>query len=439
MKRALAILSILAVLVPPVLTGAAQPQDFRFMAGITGDLTPGVPVRLPLPREVIAAASNGFADLRLFDDHGQETPYVIYMQSPPQSTPVTFNFRVLSYSRSAEGEHIVLERPEDSGAFYALTLVTRAHNFHQSVRIQTSQDLATWEELGSDTIFDFSARIAWRKTTIEVPETEARYVRLILQEAVPPTAHGPDMTLYYEGLQFRTGSGKATEVRIDQIVAQREPVAPVYDRVSLPHPDTTTDKDGNTVVRLGSVRLPIAELTLQVDNVYYHRQVELWAADMDKEEAYHQLTHGVIYKIPGMPTAKNTLLIHQPQQSYMQVKILNGDNPPLRVQQVDLAWVRQNLYFIPEAGRRYTLYCGGEQVHSPTYELRHLLPAEHAKLQHYTAVSTDELRQNPNYRPHPAQDARSAFEKTLFMVVLLLLAGGMGFWLYRLMQHLPAR
>jgi hypothetical protein len=361
------------------------------------------------------------------------------MQSPPQATPVTFDFRVLSYSRSGEEERIVLERPEHSGAFRALTLMTTARNFHQSVRVQTSQDLMTWDDLGSDTIFDFSARIALRKTTVEVPETEARYVRLLLQDAVPSTAHGPDMTLHYEGLQFRTGSGKATEVRIDRIEARQEPVAPVYDRVSLPQPETTTDKAGNTVVRLGSVRLPIAELTLRVDNVYYHRQVELWTADADREDAYRQVARGVIYKIPGMPTAKNTLSAHQPQQSYVQVKILNADNPPLRLQQVELAWVRQNLYFIPEAGRRYTLYCGGAQVHSPTYELRHLLPAGHATLQHYTAVSTGELRPNPDYKPRLAQEAWSAFEKTLFVVVLLLLAGGMGFWLYRLMQHLPAR
>jgi hypothetical protein len=194
------------------------------------------------------------------------------------------------------------------------------------------------------------------------------------------------MTLHYEGLQFRVGGGQATEVRIDQIVARQEPVAPVYDRVSLPHPATTTDRDGNTVVRLGNVRLPIAELALQVDNAYYYRQVELWATDADRQDAYRQLAHGVIYKIPGMSTAKNTLAIHQPQRSYVQVKILNADNPPLRVQQVDLAWVRQNLYFIPEAGRRYTLYCGGAQVQSPTYELRYLLPADQATLQHYTAV-----------------------------------------------------
>jgi hypothetical protein len=123
----------------------------------------------------------------------------------------------------------------------------------------------------------------------------------------------------------------------------------------------------------------------------------------------------------------------------VQVKILNADNPPLRLQQVDIAWVRQNLYFIPEASRRYTLYCGGTQIHRPIYELRHLLPAEHAKLQQYSVVSTGELRPNLNHRPASSQSTRSAFETTLFVVVLLLLACGMGFWLYRLMRHLPVR
>jgi hypothetical protein len=199
------------------------------------------------------------------------------------------------------------------------------------------------------------------------------------------------------------------------------------------------DTHGNTIVFLGRVHLPVAELTLQVDNVYYHRHVELWAADTDQEDAYHQVASGVIYKIPGMHTSQNTLPVHQPQRHYLRVKIVNGDNPPLRLQQVDIAWVRQNLYFVPESQRRYTLYCGGEDLRAPRYELQHLLAADDATLRHYTMVSTADLQQNPDYRPPQGLRGRGLAERALLTVVILLLTCGMGFWLYRLLQKLPAR
>jgi len=49
---------------------AAQPTDFRFFSTIAEELPAQTPVRLPLPREVIAATSNDFADVRVFDETG---------------------------------------------------------------------------------------------------------------------------------------------------------------------------------------------------------------------------------------------------------------------------------------------------------------------------------------------------------------------------------
>jgi hypothetical protein len=429
----------LLVVVPATITPAAQPRDFRHMAVITGALTPGVPVRLPLAQPIIAATTNGFADLRLFDDHGQETPYIIYAQNAGPAAPPAFNFRVLSYSHSDAGETIVLERPESARAFREMTIATAARNFHKSVRTETSHDLVTWQGLITDTIFDFSARLALRKTTLEMPETDARYVRLHLQDVAPSTVQGADMTLRYEGLQFQVSGGKTADFRIDQITGRGGPAEPTFDQASFPHPDIRTDKDGNTVILLGRVNLPIARFILQVDNAYYHRHVELWAADTDREDAYRQVASGVIYKIPGMHTSKNTLPVHQPQRQYVRITIVNGDNPPLRIQQVGIAWVRQNLYFIPESQRRYTLYCGGELLRAPTYELQHLLPADDARLQQYTVVSTGDLQQNPDYRPSQVQRDRGLAERVLLIVVIVLLTCGMGFWLYRLLKKLPAQ
>jgi hypothetical protein len=429
------------VLALPLRLHAALPDDLPFMAEITGTLAPGVPVRVPLSPQIIAATHNAFADLRLFDTHGQETPYVIYAASASHPTPSPFTFRIVSYSQDDTAEMIVLERPANTGAFQELDIVTTARDFHKAVQVQTSQDQTTWEDHAADTIFDYSARLALRKTTMDIARTNARYVRLRLQDVAPaaPGQRG-DMTLRYDGLELSMHKGEARTFRIDKIIGRSSaepPVPVVYDRVSLAQPETRTDEKGDTVLALGRLNLPVTEVTLAIDTLYYHRAVELWAAEVDKPEAYRRIADGVVYNIPGMQTPRNTVVVPQAQRRYVQLKIVNGDNPPLRLQHVTVAWPQYHLYFIPEAGRRYALYCGSEQRRAPVYELRHVLPFNPATLVQYPVVPVGPLQQSPAYRPSAAQKQWFFTDKSLFTGLILLLACGLGVWMYRLIQRLP--
>jgi hypothetical protein len=435
-------LTIVVGLGLPLRLHAAPPDDLRFMAEISSTLTPGAPVRVPLSPQIIAATHNALADLRLFDTQGQETPYVIYASSASHPTPALFTFGIVSYSQDNAAETIVLERPANTGAFQELDIVTTARDFHKAVQVQTSQDQLTWEDHAADTIIDYSARLALRKTTMEVPRVNARYVRLRFQDVAPATGQHGDMTLRYDGLELSMRKGEARTFRIDRIVGRSSvepPVSAVYDRVSLTQPDTRTDESGNTVLALGRLNLPVTEVALSIDTLYYHRAIELWTADVDKPEAYRRVTSGVVYNIPGMQTPKNTLVAAQSQLRYVQLKIVNGDNPPLRLQHVTVAWPQYHLYFIPEAGRRYTLYCGSEQRRAPVYELRHVLPFHPATLVHYPAVSVGPLQQNPAYHPPATHKPWFFTDKSLFTGLILLLACGLGVWMYRLIQRLPVQ
>jgi len=414
---------------------AAVPTDLRFLVPIVGELTPDVPVRLPLPRQVIATTAPGFADLRLFDDQGLETPYVVYAQSPPPS--YTFAFEVLSYSHNEEGDTIVLQRPPDTGPFWELTVQTTARDFHKAVRLQASPDRTTWVEVTTDALFDFSSHIDVRKTTFAFAETDAPYLRLVLKDAVPPKPDATAMQLRYEGLAFAVHGAPTTPFRIDRIsgrVGSLRGADQVYDTTAFAQLDTRTDAQGNTLVRLGRVNLPVAQMTLTVDNPYYHRRVELWATATDQDDAYHQVASGVVYKLPGVASADTTLRVEHPPAPYLRLKILNGDNPPLRLQQVEAAWVRQNLYFIPAAGRRYTLYFGAEQMRAPEYELRRLLPAQPTLLEQYASVSLGDIQPHAHYNPRLGQGSGRQVEKTLLTVIVLILAGGLGWWAYRLLK-----
>lgn len=415
------------------LAHAAIPATLRFAAPVVGPLAPDTPVRIPLPAQVMSAAASGLSDLRLFDEHGGETPYGI---SPHRTLPASaFVFRIVAYQPLDGGASLVLQRPQEAGPFWELTLHTSARDFHKTVQFQVSQDAQVWTDALTDTLFDFSSQIDVRRTTLSFPETDAPYVRLLLRDVALAAASPPRVRLRFEEFELAVPGASALPFHIDRITGRsgrREQDADSAGYTPVPLPATRTDAQGNTVVLLGRVNLPVTRLTLTIDRAYYHRHVELWAATLDQEDAYTLVASGVIYRLPGVAASTQSLDVDAVQRPYLRLKIRNGDNPPVPLRQVDLTWIRSSLYFVPAAGQRYTLYFGGEGLRSPAYELQQLLPALHASRVPYPMAQLGEVRASPHYQPHLAQDRREWWEKTLLTVVVVLLAGGLGIWAYRL-------
>ncbi len=432
-------LTIYTTLWAGVVNAAAKPSEFRFFAAIEGQLTPNAPVRLPLPGAIIAETSRHFSDLRLFDDVDRETPYVIYEQNVPPRTSFTFN--VLSYNRGESKEEIVLERPPDTATCQEIVFFTATRNFKKSVEVQASDDLVAWRNIATDEIFDFSSQIDLRKTTINLPEVNVAYLKILLQDDVAPTTSKPEMRVSSDGWEVLVQGAQTKEFHIDRVEGHSgatPSTAQVFDHIQLTNLDVTTDKEGNTIVRLGRANLPATAITLTVENGYYYRRVSLWAADTDSEEAYRQVADGFVYKIPGMNKPEDTLHYDQAQRPFLRLKIVNGDNPPLRLQQVEVAWGRRYLYFIPEAERHYLFYFGNDHIAPPDYELKNVLPTSLAALP-YIELSTGAMQRNPTYHPSLARSTQEQIERALLVSVVLLLSGVMGVWVYRLMKNLQVR
>ncbi|MGE3536635.1 MAG: DUF3999 family protein [Candidatus Tectimicrobiota bacterium] len=414
---------------------AAVLTDFRVFAPVTGEWSSETPVRLHLPREILAEARPGFADVRLFDDQGLEIPYAIYPQSLPASQTVVL--QVLAYSQEQEGESIVLKRPTPTGAVRELLLQTSARDFHKTVRLQSSYDQVTWSEVTSAALFDFSSRLDLRQTTFPCPPVEAPYLRLLLKDVAPPRPEPGGLQLRYNGLELLTQGTAARPFRIEQISARLGPpqaMDDLYDQALLTSPEIRSASPGQSWCVLGRLNLPLAQLTLQIENSYYHRRVEVWSAEREQEDAYQQRAHGVIYKLPGVATAETALHVPPGLAPYVRLKIVNGDNPPLRLQAVELTWVRHYLYFVPAAGRRYTLVVGNTRVQPPVYELHHLLPTQSAARAQYPVVALGALQPQARYRPALAPGVASRTATVLVTLLVLFLATGLGWWAYRLLK-----
>ncbi|MFC1850198.1 hypothetical protein ACFL27_08410 [candidate division CSSED10-310 bacterium] len=429
---------------------AAHPSDFRFKVALTGhDKHAGMPVRLALGPELISKTAPVFSDLRLFDDHGQEIPFVIYEQRRQRSHGGSFTWKIFDYHVAHGIQTIYLKRPDrdknyhtqqgDTG-FNNIEIITTARDFNKKLQLFESADRRSWKPLVSGSIYDFTSEIDLRKTTIGFTETKSPYLKLIMSDDFTPVDMEQKWKFHYQELTFSFRSLKKGEIKIIRFsseLSRERGASIIMDHLTLPNPELILDREKNTVIELGYLNLPLEQITLQVRNKFFYRQVELWISQSGKQQEYARTAAQLIYRIPGIKESKNTLLFDQPRRKFVILKVINHDNPPLQVSEVKIEWPRRHLYFIPESERLYTLYLGGTDVEAPTYELQKLIPYNHTTLSKYPQWTSGLIKKNDQYAPRAAESVRTRFEKYTLITLILILVSGLGFWMYHLMQKIP--
>ncbi|MHC4307659.1 MAG: hypothetical protein ACYSR7_03435 [Planctomycetota bacterium] len=422
-------------------TQAVEQSEFHYTTQIESNFTPNALNCLPLNKEIVSETHNNFSDLRMFDDLGRETPYIIYRERKPPQEIKTFSFKVISYQDADGIIEIIIERPKNGTSYSSIQFITPNRDFKKSVNIMGSSDRNEWNDIASEAIFDFTSRVDLRKITIKIPEADYPYLKIYIKDDSSTGEDRADIKLLYKGIELAVNGDRRKIFRIDRIIASKGasfPSEEVLDYTYCNNREIFTDSEGNTVINLGRVNLPVTEIILQVENSYYYRFIELLESDSGEEESFHKLCSGNIYKITGMNNPEDTIKCPLPRREYLQLKILNGDNPQLRIRKIKIGWIKQNLYFIPESDRSYSLYFGSDEVEMPRYELKNLIAPDYQKLKQYKVIAIESIESIPYYKPQePVVDKRKKIEKSIFTGVVLILVGGLGYWVYRLMKRIP--
>ena len=445
MKRIACLVCCWLLLTAAARAGSVETSQFRYAVDVTGTVVPDTPVKLTLSEEVVSMASLGFKDLRLFDDRGMEVPYVIYNEIVPGEKETSFVFKVRSFESADSRDVVILERPEVEQDYNNIDIKTPARDFKKEVRIYTSNGQGdeipgAWQFLKSDSIFDVSSQIDLRKTVIEMPGTGSRYLKLeIISDGT--AGEGKSIQLKYDGLEFRTEELNREPFRINRVSSTQgvsRAGKPVLDWKVVSKPDYVTDDNNDSIFELGLVDLPVIQVRLEVGRKYFHRSVKLLGAVKDDKKEYKSVGSGTIYRIPDLDKFSNSISSSILDERYLKLKVINGDNSPLDISKIELAWPRANLFFIPEKERSYTLNFGVENISKPEYEVGRIIKNNHEKLSTYSVLLLKKVRTNPGYVASKPATKKEITERAIFKIIIILLVLGLAWWLFNLMKKLPA-
>lgn len=283
-------------------------------------------------------------DLRLYSA-GTEIPYRLEIERL-RAEAVQQNVQLLQPGTIGKKTEFLLDM---SGApqYNRISLKLAARNFVAHARVEGQDDAhgKHWAVLGTTTLYDLSNEKLGNNTTLQIPLTTYRYLRVTIDGPVKPS----DVE-------------SATACMIS------EQKATWQDLSSKPQ---ETQAGKNTVFTfLIPKNAPVDRVTFSIDHAQqgFERAVEI----QDDKERY--IGSGELARVH---MRRNGLKVDVERTSVdlpgtgggtLRVIIHNGDDAPLKISDARLQQYERRIYFDSRAGAQFTLYYGDEKLSAPVYD-----------------------------------------------------------------------
>jgi hypothetical protein len=330
-----------------VSAGASNlPSDYEHEQQFTVS-KPGL-MKISLPAETLNAARPGLEDLRLYDDVGNEIPYII--ERPTPSPKVVRAAKSFSVSLNLANTVITLE----SGIaqpFDAVTLETPAPNFIKSVRVEDSTDGIKWAQLAQGRPI-FRQRSGAANLKISFPTTVSRWLRFTVDDSrsapIPIT-----------GAQVHAASGGSAPVETVPVTISERDESPGQTRLAI---------------NLGAVNLDVARLEIQTTEPLFMRQISIVVPQVSDNTIHEQVIgQGSIYRVAveGQKPSENLYVPLENSVPSRELILLlkNGDSPPLPVSSVQVLRRPVYLVFLGRDPGIFYLLTGNAHCDFPHYDL----------------------------------------------------------------------
>jgi hypothetical protein len=325
---------------------AGLPVDWQHEQLFTAP-TPGL-IKLNLPVETLDVARPALEDLRLFDDAGNEVPYLI--ERPVPVIKVVQNVKSFHVSLTPSNTVIVLEtglaQPLDD-----VTLETPAGSFLKPVRIEGSTDLKRWQTLErGQPIFRQPDGVS--RLHVSFPAGSWPWLRLTVDDQRTPT-------IPFTGAHIRVSVTESTPTVWTPVTIAERSENPGETRLAL---------------NLGAANLSLTAVQIETAEPLFRRQVTFAVPQVSEDFIREQtIGQGAIYRvaIEGQPVVENLLA---PLESLVRSRELllfvhNQDSPPLPITAVRVERRPVYLVFLARQAAAYHLLTGNGQCLAPRYDL----------------------------------------------------------------------
>ncbi len=325
-------------------------RAWRYSRAIIGTNT-SAPARIDVPFDLYAHADAGLSDLRIIDDTGAETPYIVY---GPQSRPPVENRAATLRERSFlpnQCTQLVIDLGPTTAFHNGVEIRTSQTNFIHWVEIAVSDDAKTWRIVKDRApISSFTGENIAGSRLVRYPDTNARYIRERIFEPA------------------RAFPVSAVDVSFSAELKQPpQIVVPANLQADPKAPKTST----RWIADLEESKAPVDGVRFTTSQTQFFRVVRLQSSD--DNENWIEYDSGAIYRYKQGEKQAESLQITTPysccRHRYWKIEIVNANDAPLTEVTAALLAAPRAILFFPQPGHTYRLVYGNAKATEPTYDL----------------------------------------------------------------------
>ena len=317
------------------------------------ELAPGAGQQfLVLDAAVWSHARADLSDVRLYSG-GTEVPYVL-QRGGGVAVREQVDCKVLQPATVAGNTQFVLDMTQTE-MYNRVNLDLDAKDFVARARIEGANDVHArdWALLGSSSLYDFTSENLGHNSTLQMPDSTFRYLRVTLDG---PVKRG-------EILGAKTGVGHEAASRWITVAE---------------HP-TITQEGRDTVLRFNMPNgVPVERVHFDIDGAQgnFLRSVEVQSVESsseNKEKTERFVANGTITRIHILRGGKQVdqedanVFFFAREHGALKINVRNGDDQPLKIAGAQLQQLERRIYFqTPPA--QATLFYGNERLDAPSYD-----------------------------------------------------------------------
>ena len=330
-------------------------------------------VRLPVPPEVFHESQPSLNDLRVLDENNSLLPHMIQWGRVREIHQREWRPARLVNPTFVPGKYarVVMDFGETvEKNLIGVTL--SGQNYRRRALLEGSNESKGWEVVAEDLwLFDVSIKGQnFKIDTLKFPTNNFRYLRL---------------TVYHMADDPRRITIDSVKGAFQRIEMEKELVAvPVIQR-NVSHREDK--KQSILELDLGFRNLPVVSLQFEMTTSYFYRGYELYGrnelkekvsrktetgSDITERETPWRFVHrGVLYRIQHKNKTTESLKVEKfsAPYRYLQLRIFNGDNPPVQVGRVSVHRRETSLMFQAQTGKQHKLIGGNFNVGGADYDL----------------------------------------------------------------------
>ena len=332
-------------------------------------------VKLSLPAETLDAARPGLEDLRLYDDAGNEVPYLL--QRPVPTSKAIQNAKSFQVSLQANATVTTLEtgltQPLDS-----VTLESPANSYIKAVQVEGSADEQTWQTLTQGMpIFRQPSGVS--QLRLAFPAGAWRFLRLTVDDRRSPPVP-------FTGARVHAAASEPTPSEAVTVTITDRHENPGETRLTL---------------NLGAANLAVAGIQIETSEPLFTRAVTLAVLQVAEDTIHEQtLAQGTIYRVAveGQPVASDLSVPLEAQVRSRELFLLiqNQDSPPLPITAVRAGRRPVYLVFLARQPGVHHLLTGHSQCAAPRYDIASL--GANLKSAAVSPLAVTALADNQSYR-----------------------------------------